>query len=199
MGLQKDAVAQLTRIANSLVGVGRIAIPATQCVLGATGAPLAVFADNAGASAPGIQLNSSKAFVARWNNFATQATIGFTVDLPSDIDVTQNLNVAFEVFKVGATVGDVTTMTFSAFIVKAGMLINADADCGGATSAVTPAATSLTVQTISRDIAAADVAASLGAVGPGSLTIAFKPTDGTLGTDDFCCSKCVLTYTRKSV
>lgn len=198
MGKLADAVFQLDRIADSLVGTGEIIIPATQCVLGATGAPLAVFADNAGASAPGIQINNSEQYGVRWNNFATQATVAFTVGLPSDLDTAYNLNVAFEVLKTGATAGDVTTITFTAFVVKAGQLNNADADCGGATTAVTPGATAQTLQTISRDISTTDLVASLGTSGPGSLTIAFKPTDGTLGTDDFFCSKVTLTYRRRA-
>jgi hypothetical protein len=193
-----DAVRQLDRIADSLVGNGEIIIPATTCVLGATGAPLAVFADNAGASAPGIQINNSETFVVRWNNFATQSTVAFSVGLPSDLDTAYNITVAFEVWKTGATSGDATTVTFTAFVVKAGQLNNADADCGGATTAVTATATAQTIQTVSRDIASSDLVASLGTGGPGTLSIAFKPTDGTLGTDDFCCSKVTITYRRRA-
>lgn len=193
----KDAVFQLDRIADALVGTGEILIPAHTALLGATGAPLAVFADNA-ASNPGVQINNSESFVVRWNNNATQATVALCVPLPSDLDTAYNMTVAFEVWKTGATAGDATTVTFSAFITKAGQLNNADADCGGATGAVVPGATAQTIQTVSRDIASADLVASLGTGGPGTLAMAFSPTSGTLGTDDFCCSKVSITYRRRA-
>lgn len=198
MGDSAKIVTQLTRMADAMAGSAEISLPATSFVLGATGAPLAVFADNAGASAPGVQINSSEWFGVRWNNFATQATIARTVHLPTDLDTAYPLSVDFEVAKVGATSGDATTITFSAFITKAGQLLTADADCGGATGAVVGAATSLTLQTLTRDIASADLVAALGTGGPGTLHLAFKPTDGTLGTDDFLCSKVTLRYRRRA-
>lgn len=193
------AIAQMKRIADSLTGSAEISMPATSFVLGATGAPLAVFADNAGASAPGTQINSSEWFGVRWNNFATQATIARAIRLPADLDTAYNLSVDFECGKVGATVGDATTITFSAFITKAGQLITADTDCGGATGALVGNATSLTLSTLTRDIASADLVAALGTGGPGTLHLAFKPSDGTLGTDDFLCSMVTLRYRRRSV
>jgi hypothetical protein len=188
-----------TRMANTMSGTAEIRIPAHQALLGATGAPLAVFADNAGASAPGVQINNSESFVVRWNNFATQSTVALCVPLPSDLDTAYDMTVAFEVWKTGATSGDATTVTFSAFITKAGQLNNADADCGGATGAVTATATAQTIQSVSRAIASADLVASLGTGGPGTLALAFSPTSGTLGTDDFCCSKVTISYRRRAV
>lgn len=191
-------VTQLTRLANSQVGTGRIVSTPLQWHLAATGAPQAVFADNA-SSNPGLQINSSEIFCSRWNNAGSTLSLGCTIDLPSDLDTAYNISVNFEVFKIGATLADATTMTFSAFVVKPGQLVNADADCGGVTGAVLPTATSLTIQTISRDIASADLVASLGTGGPGSLSLIFGPTAAVLTVDDFACTKIVLTYTRRSV
>jgi hypothetical protein len=198
MGDSAKIVTQLTRMADSMAGSAEIAVPATSFLLGATGAPLAVFADNAGASAPGVQINSSEWFGVRWNNFATQATIARSIRLPTDLDTAYNLSVDFEVAKVGATAGDATTVTFSAFITKAGQLLSAASDVGGATGAVVPAATSLTLQTLTRDISSANLVTSLGTGGPGTLHLAFSPTSGTLGTDDFLCSMVILRYRRRA-
>jgi hypothetical protein len=187
----------LVRIADSLTGSARLSFAAHTCLLGATGAPLAVFADNA-SSNPGTQVNSSEAFVVRWNNNGTQATVARAIPLPPDLDTAYPVTVSFDVFKVGATVGDATTVTFSAFVTKAGQTISADANCGCATGAVQGDATSLTKATVSRAIASADLVASLGTGGPGSLHIAFSPTSGTLGTDDFCCEFIHVDYQRRA-
>jgi hypothetical protein len=195
----KDVITQLDRIADSLTGSAEIAVPASSFLLGTTGAPLAVFADNAGASAPGIQINSSEWFGVRWNNFATQATIARAIRLPADLDTAYNMSVDFECGKVGATVGDATTITFSAFITKAGQLLTAGADVGGATGALVGNATSLTLSTLTRDISSANLVTYLGSGGPGTLHLAFKPSDGLLGTDDFLCSMVTLRYRRRSV
>jgi hypothetical protein len=197
MGDSAKIVTQLTRMADSMAGSAEIAVPASSFLLGATGAPLAVFADNA-ASNPGVQINSSEWFGVRWNNNATQATIARAIRLPADLDTAYNLSVDFEVAKVGATAGDATTVTFSAFITKAGQLLSAASDVGGATGAVVPAATSLTLQTLTRDISSANLVTSLGTGGPGTLHLAFSPTSGTLGTDDFLCSMVILRYRRRA-
>lgn len=197
---ETKALEYLAAMAGSLTGTAQIRIPAYTSLLGTTGAPLAVFADNAGASAPGVQINSSETFCVRWNNQATQVEVALLIPIPADIDTGFPVTVGFEVFKVGATAGDVTTVTFRAFLTKSGQLATAGVDVGGASTAVTPAATSLTEQTVTRSISSANLVTYLG-TGPstGKLALFYKPTDGTLGTDDFACTEVVITYTRRSL
>lgn len=187
-------------ISGSLTGQALIQLNPASCMLASTGGPMAVFADSANnPSVPGPQINNSESLVVRWNNAATTTGVMKSIYIPSDIDTTFPITVTLFVFKVGATVGDATTFTIGAFLVKAGQLVNADADFGGATNAVVGNATSLTVQTVSRTLAAADVAAALGTGSAGVLTLTIKPTDGTLGTDDICLLQGVISYTRRSL
>lgn len=147
----------------------------------AAGTPLAAFADNA-SSQPGITLANSKAKAVRWNNNATQVAVWYSVPMPQNLDDAKDLVVHFLVSKSGATLADVTKITFSGFFQTVGALHDADSDVGGDTGAVTGDATAKTVSELTYTIAAADVPPS-----PSVLSFSIKPKDGTLGTDDFLC------------
>ncbi len=144
----------------------------------AAGTPLAAFADGDSVT-PGLALDNSEAGGVRWNNHATPAAVFKTVPLPTDIDEAEDLVVEILASKTGATDADDTTFTVGAFFHTVGALRDADANAGGATSAMVGTATSKTVQRVTLTIAAADVPA-----GPFAVTLSVKPTDGTLGTDD---------------
>lgn len=144
----------------------------------AAGTPMAAWADNA-SSAPGVTLANNKAMGLRWNNNASQVAVFLRANLPFDIDPSEDVVVEVFASKTGATVGDATTFTITAFNNATGALHDADADFGGATSAMTGDATAKTIQRVTRSLAVAN----LGAAGE-PVTFSIKPTDGTLGTDD---------------
>jgi hypothetical protein len=156
----------------------------------AAGTPLAAFAD-AAAVTPGLALNDSEAAGVRWNNHATPAAMFTTLPIPGDRRPNTAIVVKALVSKSGATAGDVTTLTIGAFFQTVGALSDADADAGGASNAVTAAATAKTVQLVQVSIAAADVPDA-----PANLTLAVKPTAGTLGTDDLTIHAIWLEYER---
>lgn len=172
--------------------LGGIPLPASSWYL-LTGAPLAVFAD-ATTTVPGSDFDSSKCFCIRWNNDSAPAAIAREFQIPSDMDITVNPVIHYRVAKVGATnnAGNTTTMATGLFNQVDAALINADADFGGASSALTANATSLTIQNLTRTITAADLAAY-----PASVTITVKPTAGTLDTDDLLFLGAYVVYTRK--
>lgn len=157
----------------------------------ADGDPLAKFADGA-STTPGFNLADSEAFGIRWNNHATPAAILGQVSLPKDLDDAHDAYLEFLCSKTGATVGDATTLTTTAFLTAAGALHDADANAGGATSAMVGDAAAKTTAVISRTIAAADIPADAR-----SMTFTVKPTDGTLGTDDIIIHEVRLRYRRK--
>lgn len=152
-------------------------IPLTS-FLDADGDPLAKFTSE---SAPsfGFNLADSKALNIRWNNDATPGTALCNVALPQDLDDTAAISLHFLCSKSGATVGDATTLTITAFFQTAAALHDADADCGGVTGALVGNATAKTVAELSLTIAAGDVPPA-----PCSLTFTVTPTAGKLGTDD---------------
>lgn len=155
------------------------------------GDPLVKFADGASA-VPGWNLADSEAFGIRWNNHASPNPVLTQVLLPADLDDTKDVTVHFLASKTGATIGDAVTFTFTAFFHTEGALHDADANAGGVSSAMTGNATAKTVQKEFGTILAADVPA-----GPTSLSLTFKPTDGTLGTDDVIVEAVWLEYTPK--
>ncbi len=160
----------------------------------AAGTPMAAWADNAGASAPGITLANSKAVGLRWNNWATQTAVWLSVTKPQDLDDTAALVLHALVSKTGATVGDATTLTVTAFFQTVGALHDADTDCGGASSAVVGDATAKTVSELTLSIAHGDVPAA-----PCNLSFSVKPTDSLLGTDDFVIEALWFEATRKTL
>ena len=113
--------------------------------------------------------------------------------LPRDIDTSKDAKLVLKAAKSGATVGDATTFTITAFNNATGALHDADANYGGTTSAMTGNATAKTVQEVTLTLAAAD----LGVAGD-PVSLSFKPTDGTLGTDDVTLYSIELQYRRKS-
>jgi hypothetical protein len=166
-------------------------IPISAAIL-AAGTPMAAWADNAGASAPGITLANSEAMGLRWNNFATQTAVWLRFNMPDDIDITEDATIAVYCSKVGATVGDATTFTITIFNNALGAAHDADATYGGASSAITGDAATKTVQLSTLTL----LAANLGVAGePVSMSI--QPTNGLLGADDMIIHGINLVYTRK--
>lgn len=182
-----DSFAELYTSAQSAQGV--ISLPPSRFIL-LTGAPLAIFADGASA-VPGFENTASKAATVRWNNNATLNGIMTSFLVPPDMDITANATVTIHASKVGATGGDLPTFAVGAFNQVVGALYDADADFGGASSAMTNAATK-TIQSVTRTLALANLAAY-----PASVTLTLKPTDGTLGTDDLVLHQVIVSYTKK--
>jgi hypothetical protein len=164
--------------ANALTAQYQIPVDVTSGIL-AAGTPMAAWADNAGASAPGVTLVDSESVGIRWNNFATQTAVWYRVPMPPDLDAAEDLVMHVLASKSGATVGDATTFTVTAFFQTVGALHDADADLGGATSAMTGDATAKTVAELTLSLASAEVPAF-----PCALSFSIKPTNGLLGTDD---------------
>lgn len=155
------------------------------------GDPLAKFADGASA-VPGFNLADSEAFGIRWNNHATPNLILNQFTLPSDVDASQPMALEFLVSKTGATVGDATTLLVAAYLLSVGDLHDADANAGGTSGAVAGAAAAKTTALLTVPISAAN-----NPTGVRSLTFTVKPTDGTLGTDDFIIHAVGLRASRK--
>jgi hypothetical protein len=168
----------------------QIDVDVTSAIL-AAGTPMAAFADNA-SSNPGVTLVDSESVAIRWNNNGTQTAIWYRVNMPQDLDDTAAVVLHFLVSKTGATVGDATTITATAFFQTVAALHDADVNCGGVTGAVTGDATAKTVAELTLSIAAGDVPPA-----PCSLAFSVKPTDGTLGTDDFLVHAIWVEYKRK--
>jgi hypothetical protein len=187
----KNAEASIAELYQSLrTTQATLPIPLTSFV-DADGDPLAKFADGASA-VPGFNLANSKAFGIRWNNHATPDEILTSVAMPQDLDDTADVVLHVMASKTGATVGDAVTFTCTAFFQIVGALHDADANCGGVSSAMTGNATAKTSQEVTLTIAAADVPAA-----PCVLTLTIQPTDGTLGTDDVIVSGVWLEYKSK--
>jgi hypothetical protein len=158
----------------------------------AAGTPMAAFADNAGASAPGVTLADSKCMGIRWNNQAGQTAVFTRFTMPADMDITANAYLKVEASKTGNTVGDATKFTIACYNNVVGALHDADADFGGDTSAMTGDAAAKTLQEVSLTLALANLAAT-----GSNVTMSIKPKDGTLGTDDVIVSRVQLVYKRK--
>lgn len=155
-----------------------------------TGAPLAAFADGASAT-PGLARDNSKAVGIRWNNHATPSAVYTQVTMPGDRQPGTAMTLNIVASKSGATLADAVTFTVSAFNQVVGALQDADADFGGASGAMTGNATAKTVQRVTRTLASADLADA-----PNCVSLGFKPTDGTLGTDDVTVHAVFIEYTR---
>ncbi len=182
------AVAALQTDAETANAIVRI--PLTS-FLDADGDPLAKFV-SAGAPTFGFALADAEALCLRWNNDATPGTALCQVGLPPDLDDTEDMTLEFLCSKSGATVGDATTLTVTAFIIAEGDLHDADADCGGVSLALVGNAAAKTTDVLSVAIAAANVPANAR-----SMTFTVTPTAGTLGTDDLMIHDVLLRYTRK--
>lgn len=189
-------ITALETMASAAAGAAEIDLNITEGKL-ATGGPLLVFASGA-TTDPMLALSDSEALNVRWNNHAAPTALWKSVALPRDLNSAYPITLSFLCSKSGATVGDAVTLLVAAYIIATGALHNADANCGGTTGAMTGDATALRTTTLTHTIAAADVLAALPSGGPGLLNFSVKPTDGTLGTDDFCLHSGRLLYTRRS-
>jgi hypothetical protein len=158
----------------------------------AAGTPMAAWADNASPN-PGITLANSKAVGLRWNNNATQnAPVWFNVPLPFQGFDTSAMNVTVNIVasKTGATVGDATTFTCTAFPLAVGALHDNGTDVVvAATSAMTGNATAKMVQEVTTSLT--DLS---GGTIPKVISLSVTPTSGTLGTDDVIIHRIYLTF-----
>ena len=186
-----DAIVLIEPADAQSSSLGSVRVPLLGAIL-AAGTPMAAFADNA-SSNPGVTLVDSEGVGIRWNNNASQTAVWSSFMLPRDIDTSKDAKLVFKASKTGATGGDAVTFTVTAFNQATGALHDADANYGGATTAMTGNATAKTVQEVSRTLAAAD----LGSPGD-NVSLSFKPTDGTLGTDDVVLFGIELQYRKKS-
>jgi hypothetical protein len=175
---------------NVKTAQAQVNVPLATAIL-AAGTPMAAFADSA-TSDPGITLANSKAVGIRWNNAATQIAIWYGVPMPQDLDDTAAIVLHVLASKTGATSGDATTFTVTAFFQTVGALHDADTDRGGTTTAMTGNATAKTVAELTLSIAGSAVPAS-----PSVLSFSIKPTNGLLGTDDVIVEGLWFEYQRK--
>ncbi len=170
-----------------------IEVPLMDAIL-AAGTPMAAWADNASPN-PGITLANSKAVGLRWNNNATQnAPVWFAVPMPYEgFDTSGGFAPTINVLasKVGATVGDATTFTVTAFGQTVGATHDNDSDlvATAATSAMTGNAASKTVQQVSTTLS--DLS---GGTLPKSISLSITPTSGTLTVDDVIIHRIWMTY-----
>lgn len=165
-------------------------IPLTS-FLDADGDPLAKFV-SAGSPTFGFNLADSEALNLRWNNDANPGTALCQIALPFDLDDAEDMFLEFMCSKSGATVGDATTLTITAFIVAEGDLHDADANCGGITAALVGNAVAKTTDMLSLTITAANVPS-----GAQTMTFTVTPTAGLLGTDDLMIHSVKLRYVSK--
>jgi predicted RecA/RadA family phage recombinase len=159
------------------IGMRPVEIPLLSAIE-ADGTLLAAFSDG-DSTTPGIAVANSKALGIRWNNHATPDPIMVSVPIPADRKADDDLVIHVLASKTGATVGDAVTFAVGAFFLVPDALHDADADCGGTTSAMDGDAAAKTVQEVTLTIDAADIPTD-----DGVLTLTLQPTDGTLGTDD---------------
>jgi hypothetical protein len=193
MGPAVDVAADTTALVTSATSAyAFLPIPLTTFV-DADGDPLAKFVDAASPTF-GFNLADSEAFGLRWNNHATPGTALTQVGLPYDLDDTAAAYVECVCSKSGATVGDATTLTLTAFILAVGDIHDSDANAGGVTNALVGNATAKTTALLSRTIAAADIPA-----GARTMTLTITPTAGLLGTDDLIIHSVGLRYKRKQL
>ena len=121
-------------------------------------------------------------------NVASSAKIVFSHALPGDLDDAADIVVHVQGYRVGAS--DTTAaITLGAFFRVAGAAFNADADCGGASTAFDGATNVVTDETVT--LAAADVLAA-----PGSLLLTLVPS-AALDADDLVITALYATYTKK--
>jgi hypothetical protein len=149
--------------------------------------PLATFVDADGdpivkfnnGVADGFTIVDSKACVYRVNNSANPPVIMTTVQMPQDLDDTADMVIHALISKSSNTIGDACTLTIAAYFQTPAALHDADANCGGTSSAIVGNAAAKTVTEVTLTIAAGDIPAA-----PSSMTMIMNITDGTLGTDD---------------
>lgn len=168
---------------------GTIQIPLGSAVE-ADGTALADFADGASPT-PGWSAGDESMGI-RWNNHATPDPISVAFTMPQDVDTASAMTLNILAAKIGATVGDAVTWTVEAFNNVDAALYDADADFGGASSAMTGDAATKTCQLETLSLATGDLAAA-----GSQVVLTIQPTDGTLGTDDVILLGLSVAYTRK--
>jgi hypothetical protein len=150
-----------------------IRVPMTSFV-DADGDPLVKWS---AAPTPGHALGNSEAFGMKWGANATHSVALTSVALPRSVTLGTVLTMNIVASKIGATVGDATTFTVTAFVNALGALHDASTDLGGVSSAMQGDATSKTVQHETLALTMPSITA------PAVLTFTIQPTNGTLGTD----------------
>lgn len=148
-----------------------------------TGAAIAAFSDGV---ADGFQLADSEAFSLRINDDST-TVFSASVALPDDLDDAGAVRVHMLASRVG-TADQTAAVTVGAFFQVVGAAHTADANAGGATSAV---AVDSVVNEVFVTLAAADVPA-----GPNVLTLTFQVT-AALDADDLLIHGIWLEFTKK--
>src|SRR5690606_25639713 len=123
----------------------------------------------------------------RWNDDGT-TVFALAVDLPPDLDDTEDITVNVMGYRVGSA-DDTAALTIGAFFRVNGAAFNADATAGGDTTAFDGATTVVTTETLT--ILAADIPAN-----PTSLLLTLTPT-AALDADDLVVLGVWLTGTRK--
>lgn len=166
-------------------------IPITSFV-DADGDPLAKFVSESQPSF-GFNLADSESLCLRWNNHATPGTALCSVAIPDDLDDDANATLTLLLSKSGATSADAPTIAVTAFIISAGDLHDADADCGSSTSAFTGTTVAKTTVTKSITLTAANIPSGTNR----KLTFTLTPEAGKLGTDDLMLHSCKLVYRAK--
>ncbi len=145
----------------------------------------------ANGGADGMTIADFKAVCYRINNAVSPPKNLFGFGIPADADVTANMTLKFKCSKSGATVGDATTIAVELFNQVTGALHDADADYGGTTGALVGDATAKTIADLSLTLALANLPAA-----GSKVSGTFKPTDGTLGTDDLLIHRMWVEYTK---
>ncbi|RJP59037.1 MAG: hypothetical protein C4549_02820 [Deltaproteobacteria bacterium] len=186
---QTQMEAAIQEIYQSLLTAKGI-IPIPMPVITEAGVALAAFV-NADDPLPGFCV-TAKGLGIRWNNHATPTPVGTKAMVPPDMDVAANAVLHILAAKTGATIGDATKFTISAYNNVVGALYDADADFGGDTDAMTGDATAKTVQHVTLTLSLANLAAY-----PAVIELTIQPKDGTLGTDDVIMLAAWIEYQKK--
>jgi len=159
----------------------------------ATGGPMVIFS---GGSTDGATIADSEAKCLRFNNAASTTKFIAAVGLPDELDPTADVVVKALVSKSGATITDVVSLDFEAFLIGEGDLHDADADAGGTSSVLSaPSAAAKTTEVLSLTIDAADVDTTF----PKVLNLSMVPTAGTFTVDDVLIHRVWLEYTPREI
>ena len=129
----------------------------------------------------------------RWNNLATPFGFATCFVMPPDVDITANMVLHLLASKTG-TEAAATTFGVTAFNNRptAQALYDADADFGGASSAMPNPGIDKAVEEVTLALAAANLAAF-----PNCVTLTIRPTAGTLTTDDVILHAAWIEYKKK--
>ena len=155
-----------------------------------TGDPLIIYA--AGAVQTPMLSSLDEAWGIRWNNHATPLPIATQVAVPPDLDETEDVVFHLLAGKTGATSGDDVVWTLAAYNNVVGALYDADANFGGAATAMVGTATAKTVAERTVTLAAANIAAA-----PCVIQLTLAPSD--MATDDVILLGTWLEYTKKAL